>query len=597
MLHCGRSKPPENTPAPPPSPDFSGFVDGYFNALFDTNPSQGTAAGLHQYDTKLEDLSANAFSRRIQELHRQLDRLQTLRAGQQSPGDTIDAQVLDGQIRSELQSIEELRNWQKNPMAYVALPGGAIDGLIKRDFAPAAERLRSVIARLKAAPAVLDAMRANVKNPPKEFTDLAIRMGSGSVGFFRDMVAGWARKAAGGDAALLKEFDAANGAFIQALEDGVKWIEKDLQPNSKGSFAIGADAFQNKLFYDEKVHLPLDRLLAIGEANLERDYKDFVETARKIDANKTPAQVFASLANDHPAAPKLLSFAENTLDSVRQFVVDHRIVTIPSQTQPIVTETPPYARSGTFASMDTPGPYETKATEAFYYVTPPEVNWDAQHKEEHLRLFNRPVMDLITIHEAYPGHFVQFLYVKQFPTKTRKLIGVGTNVEGWAHYGEQMMLEQGFGGGDPKIRLAQFSEALLRDCRYVVGIKLHTQGMTVEQGAKVFVEKGFQEPANAYEEARRGAYNPTYLYYTLGKLQILKLREDYRKAKGAQYSLEQFHNEFIRQGGIPIKLVRRNLLQGDKGRSCRNAAGNFCDRWSWSSCCGRLFRTSGTCCG
>ena len=213
--------------------------------------------------------------------------------------------------------------------------------------------------------------------------------------------------------------------------------------------------------------------------------------------------------------------------------------------------------------MDTPGPYETKATEAYYYVTPPEKEWDAGHKDEHLRAYNPPVMNIITIHEAYPGHYIQFLNAKQFPTKTRKLISCGTNAEGWAHYSEQMMIEEGFGNGDPKIRLAQLQEALLRDARYVVGIKLHTAGWTVEDGAKYFREKAFQEPANAYEEARRGAYNPTYLYYTLGKLQIYKLREDYRRAKGSTFTLQAFHDEFVRQGSIPIKLIRRILLPGD----------------------------------
>ena len=228
--------------------------------------------------------------------------------------------------------------------------------------------------------------------------------------------------------------------------------------------------------------------------------------------------------------------------------------------RPIIAETPPYARANGFAMMESPGPYETKATEAFYYVTPPEKDWPAARREEHLRLFNRPVMQIITIHEAWPGHYLQFLYSRRFPTKTRKLVACNTNVEGWAHYGEQMMLEEGFGGGDLRTRLAQLSEALLRDCRYLVGIRLHTQGMTVEEGARFFMEKGFAEHAVALEEARRGAYDPTYLYYTLGKLMIYQLREDYRKAKGSAYSLSGFHEEFIRQGGIPIKLIRRILL-------------------------------------
>jgi len=269
------------------------------------------------------------------------------------------------------------------------------------------------------------------------------------------------------------------------------------------------------------------------------------------------------ISEEHPSEAQLVDSTKQTLEGIRQFLVDHRIAAIPSEVRPIVAETPPYARAGAFAMMDTPGAYETKATEAFYYVTPPEADWPASQKEEHLRLFNRPVMNLISIHEVWPGHYLQFLYSKQFPTKTRKLIYCTTNVEGWAHYSEQMMLEQGFGNGDPKIQLAQLSEALLRDCRYVVGIRMHTKGMTVEQGTRVFMEKGFAERAVAFEEARRGAYDPTYLCYTLGKLLVYKLREHYQKARGGSYSLTGFHNEFVRQGGIPIKLVRRILLPGD----------------------------------
>jgi hypothetical protein len=310
---------------------------------------------------------------------------------------------------------------------------------------------------------------------------------------------------------------------------------------------------------------PLDRVLQIGEANLERDYDAFLATAKKIDVSKPPREVMESLSSDHPTESSLIPDAKKTVEEIIDFIRRNNIISIPSEVRPTITETPPYARSGTFASMDTPGPYETKATEAFYYVTPPEKEWDAKHKEEHLRLFSAPIMKIITVHEAYPGHYIQFLNAKEFPTKTRKIVVCGTNAEGWAHYTEQMMIEEGFGNGDPRLQLAQLQEALLRDARYVVGIKLHAGGWTVEQGAKFFEEKAFQEPANAYEEARRGAYNPTYLYYTLGKLQVYKLRDDYRKAKGAQFTLQRFHDEFVKQGGIPIKLIRRILLPDDNG--------------------------------
>jgi uncharacterized protein (DUF885 family) len=544
---------------------FAVFVDDYFNASFEAHPSMGTAEGFHQYDDRLDDGSATAVEKRIASLKTFQARLDKLRAGTLTEDESIDAEILDGDIKSELLSLDILQTWRHNPMHYVGGPAGSIDGLMKRNFAPPATRLRSVIARLKAAPAMFEALRANVQNPPKEFTDLAIRMGSGTVGFFQITLHDWAKEAAGNNAALFAEFEAANNRVVKELTETVAWMKTDLLPQSHGKYAVGADAFSKKLLYEEMVDIPLDRLLEIGEANLRRDHEAFTSVAAKIDSHKTPAEVMKAIEENHPAADDLIPSAERTIEKTRQFLIDRHIVTVPSEVRPTIMETPPYARSGSFASMDTPGAYETKATEAFYYVTPPEKNWTPKHIEEHLRLYNAPVMQVITIHEAFPGHYIQFLYSKEYPTKTRKLTGCGTNAEGWAHYCEQMALEEGYGDGDPKIQLAQLSEALLRDCRYVVGIKLHTQGMTVEQGTDVFVKQGFQEPANAFEEARRGAYNPTYLYYTLGKLQIYKLREDYRKAKGSDYKLETFHNEFVRQGAIPIKMVRRILLPGNTG--------------------------------
>jgi uncharacterized protein (DUF885 family) len=542
---------------------FEVLADQYFTALYEFSPSQGTAAGFHQYDGRIEDLSEASFRKRLSMLHHLLARLDTIRTSQLSPDERIDAAMMDGAIRSELQDIETLQNWRHNPMGYVGLPGAAIDGLMKRDFASAAQRLGSVISRLHGIPAMLVAMRDNVKNPPKEFTDLAIRMAGGSVGFFRGPVAEWAKASAAGDTAALRKFTAVNDSAANAMAAATEWLKQELLPRSKGRYAIGARAFADKLRYDEMVDIPLDRLLAIGQANLKKDHDAFVAVARQIDSTKMPAEVMASLASDHPTAVNLIPFVRATLESTRQFLIDHKIVTVPSEVRPIVQETPPYARSGSFASMDTPGAYETKATEAYYYVTPPERDWDAKHVEEHLRGYNRAASSVITIHEAFPGHFLQFIYAKQFPTKTRKLLGAASNSEGWAHYSEQMMIEEGFGGGDPKIHLAQLSEALLRDCRFVVGIQLHTRGMSVEDGAKCFTDQAFQQPANAYEEARRGAYNPTYLYYTLGKLQIYKLREDYRRSLGDKYTLQGFHDAFVKQGALPIKLLRQVLLPGD----------------------------------
>ncbi len=565
LIACNKAAdaPIEDTTAAAATP-FGKFADVYFDSLYASQPSSGTSAGFHQYDDKVEDLSAAAIGRRIVTLHGFQSQLDTLRAGTMSMNDSIDAAMIDGAIRSEIQGLEELQVWKTNPMFYVGTPGNAVDLLMKRNFAPPPERLRSLTARLRGVPAMMAAMKANVSNPAKEFTDLSIRIAGGSVGFFKNDVAMWAKGAAGSDTAALRAFTSANDSAAAALDAAAKWLKNDLLPRSKGSYAIGAKAFRDKLLYDEMVDIPLDRLLALGEANLAKDHAAFVATAQEVAPGKTPAQAMASLESEHPSADSLIASAKATIEGTRQFLIDRKIVDVPSDVRPTIAETPPYARSGSFASMDTPGAYETKATEAFYYVTPPEKDWDKNHIEEHMRLFNPSVMNLITIHEAFPGHYLQFLYGKQFPTKTRKLLYASSNAEGWAHYAEQMIIEEGFNNRDPKTRLAQLSEALLRDCRWVVGIREHTMGMTVDEGAKkYFVDQCFQTPANAYEEARRGAYNPTYLYYTLGKLEIYKLRSDYQKAKGSAYTLKDFHNEFVRQGSLPIKLIRKIMLPGD----------------------------------
>lgn len=554
-------------PTAPPALDvrFHGFVEDYYAGLFQWDPVQATAAGIHDYDDKLPDLSQESYGRRRQRLEELRQRLKALRAERLSPSDAIDAELLNQAISAELLEIDVVRAWRTNPVNYLGVSATAIDNLMKRDFAPATDRLRSVIGRLKMTPALLTAMKANVENPPREFADLALIVAEGSAAFFKDTLPAWAKSVAHGDAKLLAEFEAANRPVAEGYAATAKWVKSDLLPVAKGRYAIGGDAFMKKLQAEEMLDIPLDRLLAIGEANLKRDRDDFFATCDKIAPGKAPAEVLRELTLNHPSPDELVPATRGTLERIRQFIVDKKVITIPSEVRPTVLETPAFQRTGGFASMDTPGAYEHKATEAYYYVTPPEKEWDAKRKAEHMAQFNLTGLEVISIHEAYPGHYVQFLYAKKFPTKTRKLYTCGTNVEGWAHYTEQMMVEEGFGGGDPKVRLAQLSEALLRDCRFIVGIKLHAQNMTVAEGTQFFKEHGFIEEETAFQEARRGTYNPTYLYYTLGKLQIYKLREDYKKARGSSYSLQHFHDEFIKQGGVPIKVMRKIMLGSDAG--------------------------------
>jgi hypothetical protein len=311
-------------------------------------------------------------------------------------------------------------------------------------------------------------------------------------------------------------------------------------------------------------------LLEIGMANLRLNQQAFTETAAKLNPNKTPREILAELEKDHPAPDKLLQTFRDTLGGLKDFLSQHHIVKLPSEVLPIVEETPPFARALTFASMDTPGPFEKVAKEAFFNVTLPEPTWTKQQIEEHMAGFNRGTVISTAVHEVYPGHYTQFLWVPYAPSKVRKLLGCSSNAEGWAHYSEQMTLDEGYGrtpGVDQdhdtaflKLRLGQLQDALLRNARYIVGIQMHTGAMTFDQGVEFFEKEGYQSHMNGLRETKRGTSDPTYLYYTLGKLEILQLREDYKKKMGAAFSLEKFHNEVLKQGFPPIKLLRQVMI-------------------------------------
>jgi hypothetical protein len=431
---------------------------------------------------------------------------------------------------------------------------------MSRTFAPLEARLRSLIAREKKMPAALAAARANLKNPPRIYTEIAIEQLPGNIGFFEKDVP-LAFKSVK-DANLLADFKASNDQVITALRDYEKFLKNDLLARSQGDFRLGAENYAKKLLFEEMVDTPLPRLLEIGYADLRANQKRFVETAAVIDKTKPAKDVFAITEKDHPAPDQLLQAFRDSLGGLRDFITIHKIVTIPSPVPPILEETPPFMRALTFASMDTPGPFENVAKEAFFNVTLPEKDWKPERVESFMSAFNRGTVLSTAVHEAYPGHYVQFLWMQHVDSRVRKILGAASNAEGWAHYSEQMMLDEGF-TKDPKLRLGQLQDALLRNGRYIVGLQMHTGKWTMEQGIEFFEKECYQPKETAERETKRGTSDPTYLYYTLGKLQILKLREDYKKLKGAQFSLQEFHDSFMKQGYPPIKIVRKALLGND----------------------------------
>ena len=531
------------------------MVDRYFDqADFHFNPSAGTSAGFHQYDAMLEDYSPGSIRQQVAVL-KQYER--EVGGFPASP----DREIVLGNIRSTLLDLESIRSWEKNPDRYSSTASNAVFVIMSRNFAPQNERLKSVIARERQMPTMFEEARANLKNPPRIYTEVALEQLPGIVSFFeKDVPLAFHGVT---DRVLLDQFHQSNATVIDVLQRYAAFLKNDLLPRSKGDFRIGAENYRKKLLYDEMVEIPLDRLLQIGYANLRQNQESFRETAKKIDPKRAPQQILEEAEKDHPAADKLLDAFRDTLGGLRGYITGHRIVTIPSPVPPIVEETPPFMRALTTASMDTPGAYEKVAKEAFFNVTLPEKNWTPEHVEEHLQMFNRGVITSTSIHETYPGHYVQFLWVQSAPSKVRKLLGASSNAEGWAHYCEQMMIDEGYGGGDLKLRLGQLQDALLRNARYIVGIQMHTGQMTFDQAVDFFVKEGMQTRSTAEVESKRGTSDPTYLYYTLGKLEILKLREDYRKLRGASFSLQEFHDRFLKQGFPPVKIVRRAMLGDD----------------------------------
>jgi hypothetical protein len=541
--------------------DFDRLVDQYFDDYYHYHPTEGTSAGFHQYDKNLEDYSLANIASEIRSLKRFLAEFQRVPAAELTGNAAADRDLVIHNIESQLLELENIRQWEKNPDKYSSGITNSAYVIMSRSFAPPAERLKSLIARERLMAKSFAQARSNLRNPPRIYTEVAIEQLPGDIAFFKNDVPDAFKKVS--DSNLLGEFNASNQAVIAALVEYQNFLKSDLLARSKGDFRIGAENYRKKLSYDEMVDTPLDKLLEIGYQNLRQNQQAFRLTAARVDSKRAPQEILHDLEKDHPPADGLLQTFRDVLGGLRGFIVQRKIATIPSTTPPILEETPPFMRALTTASMDTPGPFEKVAKEAFFNVTLPERSWSREQVDEHMKSFNRGTIVSTAVHEVYPGHYTQFLWVQNAPSKVRKLIGASTNAEGWAHYSEQMMLDEGYGNGDLKLRLGQLQDALLRNARYIVGIEMHTGKMSFEQAVEFFVKEGYQTRALGLVETKRGTSDPTYLYYTLGKLEILKLRDDYRKLRGAKFTLLEFHDTFLAQGFPPIQIIRRAMLGND----------------------------------
>lgn len=543
---------------------FQKLADDYLDGYLAWRPAYGVALGYHQYDGKVTDISKASLDKELARLKDFDAKLSSADTASLSPKAFYDYRILRSAIKGEIWTFEDLGAYTKNPMTYAGIVDVSI--YVKRNFAPIEERVKSIIAIEKQAPRLLADARLNLNDTlAKPYVETAIQIAQGSAAFL-----GGDLKVALKDVkndTLMKTFNRVNAAAIVAVNDFADFLKKEKLRKANNKYAIGTASYQKMLLYSEGIKLTPDKVLQIGLTQLKKEQESFNAAAKIINPNKKPVDVYHDLQKDHPTAQSLIPDAKKNLEQIRQFLIDKNIVTMPSAVRVKVEETPQYARATGTASMDTPGPFETKATEAYYYITPVDSKWTAQQKEDWLKQFDYYTTDNVTIHEAYPGHYTQFLHLNaSSATKIEKIFGSYAYVEGWAHYCEKMMADEGYGhNGDSvkaaKYRLAQSGDALLRLCRLCVSIKTHTQGMSVDEGTKFFMDNWYQGDKPSRQEALRGTFDPGYLFYTIGKLEILKLREDYKKQEGASFSLKKFHDQVLDHGMPEIGMLREIMLK------------------------------------
>ncbi len=538
------------------------FVDDLLGYLHESHPTLAALDGIHAHDDLLEDLSRNALDGQARALAGYLRRLDEMKVDALTTIERLEHRMLAGNLRARMFELEEVRTFERNPQHYADILASSIAGQALFTHAPAAERARRVLSKLRQTPRLIQAARDNVKEPPGIFVKLGIETMKGAFTFIeRELPRAFSSV---DDLHLLGDLADAQTEASQAIGAYIEHLENEVSPRARASFRLGPAKFERKLKLDEGISIGVDRLLAIATRELKATQEAFKTLAGRVNGSN-PLAAWQKTKADHPAAGQLVTVGREQLDELITFLERQSIIGLPGGEPPTVAPTPDFYR-WSFASMWTPGPFETKPTRAYYYLTDVDRAWTPERQEEHLRDFNFPTLWSISIHEVYPGHFLHYQHLRRVESKTRKSIMFAPTsfVEGWAHYCEQMMIEAGFGRQDYAVQLGQLAEALIRLVRFIVGIRLHTEDLSVEQGVRLFREEAYMEEGSARREAERGTFDPTYLVYTAGKLMLLKLRQDYKQQQGKAYSLKTFHDTLLGNGTAPFWL-HRQLMLGEEG--------------------------------
>ncbi|MDB5971310.1 MAG: hypothetical protein JWQ90_3760 [Hydrocarboniphaga sp.] len=542
--------------------DWAAFRERFQEDSFAANPGFAVSQGRHEFDGKLPDWSAQAIAVEVARLDAARTKAAAFSDELLSADERFERDYLLATIDGTLFWLRDAETPFRNPGFYLSTSGLDPSTYLTRPYAPIEVRLKAFTAYLKAVPAAVAQIRANLRSPmPKTFVTLGINGFGGFPDFFRQQVPPIFADVK--DPALQADFKAALEPAAKSLEALTAWLKSE-QPKANDDYALGTERFTKMLLATERVATPLKDLEAVGQADLQRNLAALKVACAQYAPKATLHACMDKVNADKPKGGAVEG-ARAQLDSLRQFVIDKQLVTIPSDEKALVAEAPPYQRWN-FAYIDIPGPYD-KGMPSTYYIAPPDPTWPKKEQFDYVP--GQAVLLFTSAHEVWPGHFLQFLHSNRSPSKFGQLFVGYAFAEGWAHYTEEMMYDAGLGEGKPQERamykIGQLSEALLRNVRFICAIGLHTQGMSVQTCETLFVEDGFQDAGNARQQAARGTYDPAYLNYTMGKLMIMKLREDWTKTHGGREGWHAFHDQFLSYGGPPIPLVRQQMLGTNDG--------------------------------
>ncbi len=522
------------------------------------HPERGVELGRHRYDGKVSDASAAGLATETKRLAAAIDSLEAIEPSSLTTIHQVERTALLAALEDDRFRLEVLRAPQRNPMFYL----GALDltPYISRDYAPLADRARAIIAIAKATPAHLAAAKTNLEaSLPRTFIDTALLQTRGTATFVREDVAA-AMQALPKDA-LAKELSDALEQMATALDAYAGYLDK-ARAGASDEFALGRETFARMLLRTQGIDVDLERLREVLEADLTRNYAAMEAAAREIDEKRSVSAVVAKVAADKPKPSAVLAEATTQARDMRAFLLAQDIITIPSEDVAEVVETPPFMRWNA-AFLSGAGVFETKPLPSFYYISPPDPSWSK--KKQRAYVPGKTDLLFITIHEVWPGHFLHGLHLKVGSSEILKSLWNYTTGEGWAHYTEEMMWDAGI-SEDPRVHVGQLQNALLRNVRAISALGLHTEGWTVEQSKAMFLDKAFQDEANAEQQAVRGTFDPMYLAYTTGKLVIAKMRRDLEakaKAEGKEFSVKAFHDELLSYGAAPLSAIRAAMVPDD----------------------------------